>query len=325
MFEILYNDGELTKSLTLEELKKIFPVTSGILWIDLFAPTQDEIKTILVDLFNFHPLTVEDCGVFIDHPKIDDYNSYLFGAFHSMVYHCEESRVATWEVDFFISKNYLVTNHLKPVTYIPAMINKFKASYPLFMAGPDFIVEHLLDTMINSYYPVLECLKKKLNEVEKEVFSTTEHDTINDIYRTKRNLSLMKRVLTPQIEMLTDIMKYETKYFSIESIPYINDIINTAEKIRNKIKEYNEMGHDTLDAHLSVSSYKMNNVIKRLTVIMTISMPLSIIAGMGGMSEWSMITGASHNNWFIPYLSFTFALAVVGIASYYIFKRIKWL
>jgi len=325
MFEILYNDGKATKNMSIGELKNIFPITSGILWIDLFAPTKEELKDILVNLFHFHPLTVEDCSAFIDHPKIDDYETYLFGAFHSLVYHTEELRVATWEVDFFISKDFIVTNHLKPVPYIPEMKNKFKNNEPLFLKGTDFIVQNLLDTMLNSYYPVLASLRKKLNEVEKEVLTATEHDTINDIYRTKRNLSLMKRVLLPQIEMLTEILQCKNKYFSSDSMVYFNDILNNAEKIRNKINEYNEMGQDTLNAHLSISSYKMNNVIKRLTVIMTIFMPLSVITGIGGMSEWSMMTGAGPTNWFISYITFTLGLTLIGLISYYVFKRIKWL
>ncbi|MFA5779745.1 MAG: magnesium transporter CorA family protein [Elusimicrobiota bacterium] len=325
MIEILYNDGKETREMPIEELKKIHPVASGILWVDLYAPTPEETRKVLLDLFKFHPLTVEDCQVFVDHPKIDDYDTYLFGVFHSLVYHEEDSRVATWEVDFFVGKNFIVTNHLKPVPFIPELKKKFRNNYPHFLKGTDFIVQHILDTMIDSYYPVLSSLRKKLNETEKEVFSLTEHDTINDIYRIKRNLSLMKRVLLPQIEVLSDILCFKHGYFSENSIAYFNDVINHAEKIRNKIKEYNEMGRDTLDAQLSISSYKMNDVIKRLTAIMTVFMPLTVITGIGGMSEWSMITGTTNTNWIFSYLLFTLGLVLIGIGAYYILKKMKWI
>jgi magnesium transporter len=85
------------------------------------------------------------------------------------------------------------------------------------------------------------------------------------------------------------------------------------------------MGRDTLDAHLSISSYKINSVIKRLTVIMTIFMPLTVIAGIGGMSEWSMITGATSADWFFSYLLFIFGLVVMGFVTYYVLKKIKWI
>lgn len=326
MIEIIYYNGQETKDISFEELKNIFPIKSGVLWIDLIAPAPAEIKKLLVDLFKFHPLTIEDCSIFIDHPTLDDYGNYLFGVFHSLNYHEKELRVATWEIDFFIGKNYLITNHLKPLSFLPELKSKFRTKFEQFLKGPDFIVQHLLDTMVATYYPILINLKKKLNETETEIFRLVEQesDTINDIYKIKRNLSVLKRVLHPQMQVLSDIIKFKDKYFSEESITYFNDIVNHLERIRNMVNEYLEMGNDTLDAHLSLSSHKMNKIMKRLTVIMTIFMPLTVLSGVGGMSEWSMITKVTPENWYISYSIFMVGLILFGFATYYILKWKKW-
>lgn len=322
MLEIFYHDGNDSKEISLEELKKIHPIRQGILWIDLTGHTAEEAKSILVDLYQFHPLTVEDCGSFIDHPKIDDYDDYLFIVFHSLYYHEEEMRISTWELDFFVGPHYVITNHLKPIPYLPDVKKLFKEKHPALARGHDFLVQYIMDKMVNYNLPMLKRIGRKLVETENEVLTTTEHDTISDIYKIKRNLSIIRNVIHPQIDVLAEIMKYENKYFSPDCIVYFNDTINQMEKVRNVVRDYIDMCHAALDAHLSISSYKMNNIIKRLTLIMTVFMPLTVLAGMGGMSEWTMMTGA--DNWRFAYPLFLLGLGGVGVVTYYILKWLKW-
>lgn len=284
MVEIIYYNGESVKDLSIQELQSIYPITKGILWIDFFAITQSEIKKILVDLFNFHTLTLEDLTVFTDHPKLDFYDNYLFGVFHSIVYHENELRVATWEIDFYIGNNFIITNHLKPIPFLPILKNKFRNKNELMLKGGEFILQNIFLCMVESYQPVLKNIYKKLDEAENEVLTQTQKDTINDIYKMKRNLSILKRVIIPQIEIFQKIEKIDLKFFSKESRFYFNDIATHLDKINNLIDSYIDLAKSTLDAHLSISSYKMNIVMKTLTVITTIVMPLTLIAGIYGMN-----------------------------------------
>ena len=325
MIDISYFDGELSKKISFEELKKISPVQKGFYWLDLSDPSESEINSILKNFFNFHPLTIEDCGVFIDHPKIDDYDNYLFIVFHSIFYHEKELRSATWELDFFLGNNYLVTYHLKPIPHLDDIKNKVMKHEPSIVRGLDFLVCEILSVMVDSYYPVLKQISRKLNEVESEVLTSTEHDTINDIYKLKRSLSILKKTLLPQLSVMNEFMRYEKKYFSEKSSIYFNDLVNNLQRIKNILSDYIEMGNDTLDAHLSISSYKMNKVMKRLTFITTIFLPLTLLSGIGGMSEWSFITGVTKENWVLSYLSFFILSLTIAVGTYQFFKFKKWI
>ncbi|HPG31872.1 MAG TPA: magnesium transporter CorA family protein, partial [bacterium] len=320
-----YFDGELSKKISFEELKKIFPVQKGFVWLDLSDPSESEINSILKNFFNFHPLTIEDCGVFIDHPKIDDYEKYLFIVFHSIFYHEKELRAATWELDFFFGNNYLVTYHIKPIPHLDDIKNKAMKCEADIIKGLDFLVCDILSVMVDSYYPVLKQISRKLNEVESEVLTSTEHDTINDIYKLKRSLSILKKTLLPQLSVMNEFMRYEKKYFSENSSIYFNDLVNNLQRIKNILADYIEMGNDTLDAHLSISSYKMNKVMKRLTFITTIFLPLTLLSGIGGMSEWSFITGVTKENWILSYVSFFLLSFAIAVGTYQFYKIKKWI
>jgi len=289
----------------------------------LSTPTDEENNLILKNTFKFHPLTIEDTIIFNNHPKIDEYDDYLFIAFHSLFYHDEDNRIATWEIDFFVAKNFLVTTHLKPIPYVEEVKQELLIKDQLATKGIDFIVARVMGLMIKSYIPVLKKVAKKLDEVEKEVLSKAEDDTINDIYKIKRNLSLVRKILMPQLEVIEELMKYENSYFSEDSIMYYNEIINDLEQIKNTLNDYIEMSRDTLDAQLSISSYKMNIVMKRLTVIMTIVMPLTFLTGVGGMSEYTMMTGG-EDKWVWSYLGFGFSCIIVGYLTYLYLKKNKW-
>ncbi|HPN32212.1 MAG TPA: magnesium transporter CorA family protein [bacterium] len=325
MIDITYFDGELSKKISFEELKKIFPVQKGFVWLDLSDPSESEINSILKNFFNFHPLTIEDCGVFIDHPKIDDYEKYLFIVFHSIFYHEKELRAATWELDFFFGNNYLVTYHIKPIPHLDDIKNKAMKCEADIIKGLDFLVCDILSVMVDSYYPVLKQISRKLNEVESEVLTSTEHDTINDIYKLKRSLSILKKTLLPQLSVMNEFMRYEKKYFSENSSIYFNDLVNNLQRIKNILADYIEMGNDTLDAHLSISSYKMNKVMKRLTFITTIFLPLTLLSGIGGMSEWSFITGVTKENWILSYVSFFLLSFAIAVGTYQFYKIKKWI
>lgn len=322
MIEIHHFDGQAVRAIPLDELRKLHPLRQGFVWVDLAAPTAEESRAVLVDLFHFHPLTVEDCGIFIDHPKIDEFEDYLFMAFHSLFYHEEEMRLAVWELDFFVGRNYLVTNHLKPIPYLPRIKEKFEKCTPNFVKGVDFLVAQILDTMVSAYYPVLTQINRKLDEVEREVMTVTDRHTITDIYKINRNLSIMRRVLLPQIEVLSEIMRYRERYFSGDSLIYFNDVTNHLQRIKSMVDSFVEMSEAAFNTNLAFSSMRMSVIMKRLTVITIIFMPLTFLSGVGGMSEWSMITGP--DNWWYSYPIFLGGMAAIGYLTWRFLKSKGW-
>ncbi len=321
MIEILWQKSGEIRALSVDELRRVHPVAEGTLWIDLGAPTAGEMKTVLEEIFAFHPVTIEDCRGFVDHPKIDEYGDYLFLVFHTPFYHEEELRLSTWEMDFFIGRNFVVTNHLKPVPFIPEIRERFRSDAAAF-PDPGVLVQRILDSALRSHPGVLARLGRKLDEVEREVFTGVEHDTINDIYKIKRNLSLMRKVVLPQIEVLSELLKYEKRFFTSASAAYFNDLLNDLQRTRGLTESYVEMANDTFDAHLSLSSHRMNRIMRRLTVITTIFMPLTVVAGVGGMSEYTMMTQGVP--WPVSYAIFVLLLLVMGFITYWILKRLKW-
>lgn len=287
-------------------------------WINFSEPTKEE-GDFLLSYFHFHPLAIEDCWEQVNHPKVDDYGDSLFLVFHEPRY--GDRRFTTREVEFFLSKSFLVTFHRSKLTQCEAVREYIMKRPELFTRGADFLLYLLLDGIIDAYFPVLDKLEERIDALEDSIVKNPSHSTVNSIFALKREVLHLKKVISPQREILNRFTRSEFPQVSKESLVYFRDLYDHIYRIYDLAESFRDLLSGALDAYLSSLSNRMNEIMKVLTIITTILLPLSLVAGIYGMNFRYM--PELSKPWGYPFA--LFIMATIAFFMIIFFKRKKWL
>lgn len=290
-------------------------------WIDLEDPTVKE-ATILEDPFHFHPLAIEDCLAEVHHPKIDDYESYIFVIVHGIRFDAPNDQFITRELDIFLGKNYLITHHKGPMRSIGTLREQCsKNLVSSFPKGVDFLTHQILDLLFEHYFPNLDSIEDKVQLVQIEVFENPTRETLDRVFALKRDVLQLRRICAPQREIVNRLARGEFKSVSPRAAVYFRDIYDNLYRIVEASFSYQDIVQSLLDAYLSAVSNRLNETMKRLTVIGAIMAALTVITGVYGMNFEFM----PELHWRFGYL---FVWAVMGLVTgglYYWFRKKDWI
>ena len=259
----------------------------SLLWVDLEAPDEFE-SDCLVEIFNFHDLAVEDCLTDLPQPKIDDYEEYLFLVMHAVRMN-DEGELATTELDIFLGRNYVVTFHrekIKSLEYLREAVQRRPDS--ILGRGADMLVHHILDQLVDSYQPVLNKYDDKIELLEEELFNHPSQDFLETIMQVKQDIFKFRRLVLPQRETMNYLTRTPTAFIKSKNRIYFRDIYDHLYKVYGTIEGFQEAITSILQAYFSYSSHKLNEVVKRMTVLATLTMPSVIIASVYGMNFKNM-------------------------------------
>jgi magnesium transporter len=253
-------------------------------WIDLEDPTLKE-AGILEDPFHFHPLAIEDCLSEVHHPKVDDYGEYVFFIVHGIRFDAPTDQFITRELDIFLGRNFLVTHHKGPMRSISwARDQCQKDQLHSLQRGVDFLIHNILDQMFEHYFPNLDAIEDKIQLVQVEVFDHPTTETLDRIFTLKRDVQQLRRICTPQREIVNRLARGEFKVISPRAAVYFRDIYDNLYRIVEASYSYQDLVQATLDAYLSMVSNRLNETVKRLTVIGAVFAALTVITGVYGMN-----------------------------------------
>lgn len=290
------------------------------IWVDLEAPTDAEAKQILEAIFNFHPLAIEDCITVSERPKVDEYENHLFLVIHAVDYSSHE--FCTTEIDFFIGRNFLVTYHREPVRAAGTMVDLIHKNPLAYARAPDRLAYHLIDLIVDNYGPALDDLTKDFETFESELLERPSRDFLQRIVPLRGQVQRLRAFVGPQREVLSRIALGEFPIVRKTLLPYFRDLLNRLARINDLADGYRESLNGLLQLHLGIQQMQVNSVIKVLTVMATLALPLVAIASYYGMNfplpEFAM-TGHRGHLW-------VGSLTLVVTGSLYIFLRLrKWL
>lgn len=260
----------------------IAPDSGVVVWVDL-SPSE-EAAHVLHDVFHFHDLAIEDALSDIHFPKIESYGSYLYLVLHGIDFEASVHRFATHDTDFFLGPNYLVTVHDEPTRSILEMQGICVRNERILSEGPASLLHRLVDAMVDHYRPEVDKLDDKLDEVEKEVFSSTNRELIQRILDVKKDVASLRRVMMPQRDILGRLGRREFGQLDVEVAYRFRDVYDHVVRITDEALIYQDRITGILDAHLANVSNRLNEVMKVLTVIATIFMPMTVLTGMYGMN-----------------------------------------
>ncbi len=259
------------------------PGSGVILWVDLMNPSPEEAK-VLSDVFHFHELAVEDALSTTHFPKVESYGDYLYVILHRIDFKAPEHCFRTHDVDFFLGPNYLVTIHSGDSRSIEE-ISQICARNTLALGeGPAALMHRIIDSIVDHYQPEIDELSDRLDNLEKEVFERTNPGLAKAILDFKRDVSSLRRVVQPQRDVVGRLARREFPFID-EAISYrFRDVHDHLVRLADESMFYQDRITSLLDAHLSTVSNQLNSVMKILTVIATVFMPLTFITGLYGMN-----------------------------------------
>jgi magnesium transporter len=294
---------------------------NAVVWVDLEEPTDDEMD-ILVEEFQFHPLSIEDCIFPQNRPKLEEFEDYTFIVFHGIQYNPENTHpISTQELDIFLGKNFLVTVHDNPLKNVVLVKQRCREKAEVLSKGSDYILYLVLDNLVDSYFPLLDQMDREIDEIEDTVFTKPTADLLNHMFSLKRALMSIRRVINPQREIIVNVSRRDVKFIRQETLIYFRDIYDHLFRMTDSIDTYREILGNAFDAYLSVTSNQLNAVMKTLTIITTIMMPGTLIASIYGMNFEYM----PHLHWkYGPHLVVLLIISITGTMLYY-FRKKNWI
>lgn len=315
-------DGNYSETLTTNEMKLAIASNSGLLWVHLSEPSSEEITTILQELFAFHPLTVEDCiSKGYQPPKVDDFGDYLFIIVHAVQPDHDFHKSDTNELNIYLGSNYLVSlhqeKHLKAVDVVHERIMKDER---IHLAGSDYLCHALIDSIVDEYFPILDIMDEEIDRLEDSVLQIPKPIILDRILSLKHSVMALRRIISPQREVVNRLSRDQYPQIDNQSQIYFRDIYDHLVRIQDMSESIRDLVSSVLDIYLSSTSLKLNNVMKALTIVSTIFLPITFIAGIYGM-----------NFRYMPELSWKFGYPLVWLVSLLIsagmlfyFKRRGW-
>jgi magnesium transporter len=295
---------------------------SGVwMWVDLSDPTPDEAR-VLSDVFRFHDLAVEDAMTESHHPKVESYGAYLYLILHGIDFRATEHCFRTQDVDFFVGEQFLVTVHPGHSRTIAEMRDICVRNSRALGEGPVALLHRIIDAMVDHYRPEIDELSDRLDQLETEIFERPNPKLAREILDFKADVSSLRRVVLPQRDAVGRLARREFPIISEQLSYRFRDVHDHLVRLVDEAMFFQDRVTSLLDAHLSMVSNQLNGVMKVLTIIATIFMPLTVLTGLYGMNVTlpQMPGGDPAQFWWVVIL-----MLALGGGMLVFFRRQRWI
>src|SRR5688572_21401822 len=283
---------EIRSDVPIQEYAAILKNPEALLWIDFDNEPDASVEPILTGIFRFHALSVDDALEETHIPKVDDWGEYIYLVLNAIVFNESDGlSLTTKELDVFLGKNYVVTHHDEPISSLDEARNACVRDKRYTTNGPDHLLYKIIDDLIADYMPVIEAIDDQIDRVEDEVLIKAAPDTLERIFTLKRVLLSMRRILTPQREVLSKLARDDYQVVDPKDRIFFRDVYDHLVRLHDINESMRDLVGSALDTYLSVINNRMNEVMKTLTIITTLFMPISFITGFFGMNFFEPVAG----------------------------------
>jgi len=280
----VFSEGKpVGRDLEVEALRLVRADRGLMLWVDLHDPTDEEIKTILEGVFQFHPLEIEDCVTPSSLPKVEDYDDHLFMVTHAVDFTRTE-KFNTTELDLFLGKDFLVTFHRKPLRSVQAALDRCAKATGVIARGPDRLAHSVLDLLVDNYKPVLDELRAELEEIEEVVLTKGDESLITKLLHVRSDINSLRQIVRPQRDVVNRLAHGENKHVRAIMLPYFRDLRDELLRIDEMASSYADQLLISFDLYLSKSDFQANEGIKALTALTALTLPATIVGTWYGMN-----------------------------------------
>ena len=293
-------------------------------WINIERPGPVD-RAWLQEHFDFHPLDIEDVASRNQRPKIDEYPDYLFIVLHFPVYDKAVGRLNTAELDMFVGPDFLITLPNRPIPPIEYLFERCRSSEEmresLLSKGPGYLLYKIVDDSVDYCFPMLRKMGNKLEQIEEDIFQGhSGEELVRDISNVKQEIITFRKIIRPQRPTLRDLERTKQRYMAPSLDVYFDDIVDASERIWDMLENYKEVVEALDETNESLISHRVNDILRVLTAISVVVLPLTLIASVWGMNV--AVPGESTSEAFWGVIAAMTAL-LVGMLGY--FRSRGWL
>ncbi len=311
--------GNFLHDLLPTAISDVITQPENIVWLDIRDPNDEDIS-LLRDEFGFHPLAIEDSIREHERPKVDAYGSYYFIVFYAVHYNMADDQLNLQALHLFIGANYLISVHSGDIRQIDETLRRWQAPNSPLGSRVAALLYALLDAVVDDYFPVMDRIADRVEDLEDSIFGKFDESSIEQIFGLKKHLLALRRVVSPQRDVLNVLLRRDLPVFQATDIVYLQDVYDHIVRVTDSVDTYRDLLSSALDSYLSLQSNRLNQIVKVLTITSIILMSNALIAGIYGMNFQYM----PELNWRFGYPMAIGLMLVISVGLVFFFRRIKW-
>lgn len=294
----------------------------SLLWIDIYDCALSELNYI-GDIFDFHPLALEDCLQVSPRAKLDRYDDYYFFVFHALRYFEEaeeEDEITSIELNVFMGENFIVTIHPVSLAAVGKVARICLRETGLMSLGPEHLLYRIMDNIVDDYFPIVNRLGERIDDLEDNIFLNRGQEITEEILALKRTIIVLRKVLIPQRRIFGNINGHYSFVVNEDNVPYFLDLVDHLESILDTTNTYRDLVNSSTETYYSIITGRTSEIITALTIISIIMMPLTVITGFFGMNVFFPGSNNPHAVWYI-----LLGMAALSMSMLGFFRYRKWL
>jgi magnesium transporter len=316
---VVNSSGRFRSDVQASEIPAVLGGEGDVLWMDVADPDDRDIELLRCQ-FGFHPLAIEDATREHERPKVDNYPGYYFIVFYAARNSGDQCHIITEALSLFLGRNFLVSVHRGTARNVADTLARWQApGSPLGNSVP-VLVHALLDSMVDDYFPLMDRVADRIEEVEDSIFVSFDHAAIQSIFDLKKDLLNMRRAVAPERDVLNVLLRRELPVFGSADTAYLQDVYDHIVRVTDSVDTYRDLLSSALDSFLSLQSNKLNEIMKVLTMASIVLMTNAMIAGIYGMNFRFM----PELGWPLGYAWALGCMAVASVAEIWFFRRRHW-
>jgi magnesium transporter len=315
----VFRKGEELTDVPVADLSEVHAEAGTLVWVDAVGPDDRELDQ-LAEEFSLHPLVLDDLRTHRERPKLDEYPGHVllvgYGARDD-----RQARCSLHEVDAVAGKQFVLSVHDGQPLNREAIARRLRAHPEMLGSGAGFLLYVLLDELVDTFFPVLDAIGERVEDLEETVFAGELHATQEEIFALRRDLVAIRRVAGPMRDAMQLLLRRDLGLFSEDAQRYLRDIYDHLIRVVESVEDYQDLAAGTLEAHLTVLSNKVNEVARTLTGYAAIFAAITLITGIYGMNFQHM----PELGWRFGY---AYALGLMVAAAgglWWFFRRKDWL
>ena len=309
------------------DLPALLTNESVVVWVDCSAPKAEDIQFIKEHFPSFHPLALEDAQSARHHPKLDEYHDHLFLIIHGVHDEATPERYKPVQLSSFLSRRYLVTLH-SPMDEVGELISICRDGVSPLVNGPNRLLHQLFDRVVDEFMPLMVKIEQRVQFLEEQVFLPQTASLLEEVFSLKRTLAHVRQTAFHQREVLHRLLQQNFKLTEEDDRIFFRDVYDHVIRVIDQVDSLRDVVSSVLEANVSLSSHRLNEVMKVLTILSTIFLPLTFIVGVYGMN-FDYQDGKNPLNmpelrWHYGYPTILLLMSAVAIGMIIYFKRKKW-
>jgi magnesium transporter len=295
--------------------------SQAVVWVDIVSPDEQDAR-VMREVLSLHDLAIEDALGEVHSPKVESYPGFLYVILHGIDHTASQHEFATHDVDFFLGRNFLVTVHDGTFRSLKRVAEICPRSEHLLAEGPASLMHRIVDLMVDNYRPEVDELDDWIDEIEKQIFDSPASLHVRDILELKRDVVSLRRVTIPQRDVVGRLARREFSEIDMSVAYRFRDVYDHLVRIADEATVFSDRITSLLEAHLSATSNRLNEVVKVLTIITTVFGPLTVLSGLFGMNVHLPLFPGDDTT------QFWWILGMMGMAiggMLFFFRRKRWI